>query len=214
MKVKQRIKNIYHAYKSTCLFGFINSFLNLFFRHNNLIWAFIKARLKGNTLTYGKNCVFKNCKFQIIGTGNIITIKDNCVLRGLRIYMCSGRNRIVIGENTIVNASKEQRTLFNPCEGGEIIIGSDCLFSNSIELHTTDYHKILVNGQRTNEPKNINIGSHCWIGLQTLILKGTRLPDNCIVGARSLLNKEFEAPNSLIVGNPACIVKANIEWTM
>ena len=126
--------------------------------------------------------------------------------------MCSGKNKLVIGKNTVVNASKQQRTLFNPCEGGGIFIGDNCLFSNSIELHTTDYHKILVSGRRNNEPKDIYIGAHCWIGLQTLILKGTIIANNSIVGARSLLNKKYDEPNTIIVGNPARIVKSDVDW--
>jgi acetyltransferase-like isoleucine patch superfamily enzyme len=79
-------------------------------------------------------------------------------------------------------------------------------------LHTTDYHKILEDGRYTNPPKNIHIGSHCWIGLQCLILKGTSIADNVIVGARSLLNKEFPESNAVIAGNPAGIVKRDVTW--
>lgn len=202
--LKNSIKPIYIALN-------VNTFLNLFLRHNNLLWTIINARIKGNKLVFGRNVIFRYCKFEIYGTGNQIIIGDNCRLSGLRVYMCSGQNKLVIGKNTIVNASKEQRTSFNPCEGG-IFIGSNCLFSNNIELHTTDYHKILVSGQRKNGPKDICIGSHCWIGLQTLVLKGTGLADNCVVGAKSLLNKKYNEPNSVIVGNPAHIVKAHIGW--
>lgn len=61
-----------------------------------------------------------------------------------------------------------------------------------------------------NIPQNVFIGSHCWIGLRCLILKGTKLADNTIVGANSLLNKDFYEPNSIIVGNPAHIVNSNV----
>lgn len=117
-----------------------------------------------------------------------------------------------IGNSTIVNASKNQRTMFNPCNGGEIVIGEKCLFSNNIEIHTSDYHRIMVNGKQTNQTQNIVIGSHCWIGLQCLILKGTFIADNCIVGAKSLCNKRYESPNSIIAGNPARIIKSDVNW--
>lgn len=214
----QKMSKIMQVFKSGCcairlyLHRSRNFFLNLFFRHNNLLWALFIAKLKGNKIILGKNIKFRHCKFEINGTGNYISIKDNCILSGLRIYVDSSRNRLVIGKNTIVNASKEQKTMFNPCEGGEILIGDNCLFSNNIEIHTTDYHKIFVHGRRENVPQNITIGSHCWIGLQCLILKGTTLADNCIVGARSLLNKKYDEPNSVIVGSPARIVKTNVTW--
>lgn len=103
-------------------------------------------------------------------------------------------------------------TLFNPCNGSEIIIGENCLFSNSIEIHTTDYHKIVLNGEYTNTPQNIMIGNHCWIGLQCLILKGTIIADNVVVGARSLVNKKIIESNVVVAGNPAKIIKQCANW--
>ena len=212
-RIKQTLKPIYFSVKSTCMYRFVNMVLNILFRHNNFLVSLLLARCKGNKITIGRNVVFRYCKFEIHGSGNEISIGNDCNLSGLRIYINSHRNRIEIGQNTIVNASKEQRTLFNPCEGGEIVIGENCLFSNNIELHTTDYHKIMTNGTRSNPPQNIYIGNHCWIGLQSLILKGTKLADNSIVGAKRLLNKEFVEPNTIIAGNPGRVLKSNVNWS-
>ena len=211
-RIKQILKPFYYSVKSTCLFRIINMVQNILFRHNNLLITLLLARLKGNKITIGHNVVFRYCKFEIHGSRNEISIGNNCKLSGLRVYINSKRNRLEIGQNTIVNASKEQRTLFNPCEGGEIIIGEGCLFSNNIEIHTTDYHKIIVNETRLNPPQNIYIGAHSWIGLQCLILKGTKLADNTIVGAKTLLNKEFAEPNTIIAGNPGRVLKSNVNW--
>ena len=211
-KVKQMVKPYYYALKATRLYHGLNTLSNLFLRHNNLIIALISAKIRKNKIVFGKNVVLRYCRLEIHGSGNIVIIGDNCKLSGLRVYINSGQNKLEIGKNTIVNASKEQRTLFNPCDGGEIIIGEKCLFSNSIEMHTTDYHKIMVNGQRTNPPHNIHIGAHCWIGLQCLILKGTTIADNVVVGARSMLNKEIAESNVVVVGNPAKIVKRDVTW--
>lgn len=212
-KIKQALKPFYYSVKSTWLFRALNMVLNIFFRHNNLFIPLLLARCKGNKITLGHNVVFRYCKFEIHGSGNVISIGDDCKLSGLRIYTNSNGNRLVIGQNTIVNASKERRTLFNPCDGGEIMIGENCLFSNNIEVHTTDYHHVIVDGTITNPPQNVYIGTHCWIGLQCLILKGTKLADNSIVGARSLLNKEFADPNTIIAGNPGRVLKSDVSWS-
>ena len=90
-KIKQAIKPVYYAIRSTYLYRFLNLIQNFFFRHNNLLWALFIAKLKGNQIVLGKNIVFRYCKFEIHGTGNYISIKDNCKLSGLRIYMNSGK---------------------------------------------------------------------------------------------------------------------------
>jgi len=211
-KIKQIVKPYYYAIKSTHLYSIVNNLSNLFLRHNNLAFSLIKARMQRNKIILGKNVILRHCRFEIHGTDNIVIISDNCKLSGVRIFINSGKNKLAIGKNTIVNASKKQQTLFNPCNGGEISIGERCLFSNNIEIHTTDYHKILLDGQQVNFSENIQIGSHCWIGLQCLILKGTYIGDNVIVGARSLLNKKIEESNCVVAGNPAKVVKRGIAW--
>lgn len=210
-RVKQKIKPYYLAIKSTCIYHIFNTLSNLLFRHNNLIIALLSAKLKGNKIVLGRNVALRFCRFEIHGSGNHVVIGDNCNLRGLRIYIRGGGN-IQIGKNTKVNASKYQRTLFNPCNGGEIIIGEHCLFSNNIEIHTTDYHKIITDGTWTNVSENIVIGAHCWIGLQCLILKGTVIADNSIIGAKSLINKQFYESNVIIAGNPAKVIRRCVDW--
>ena len=50
----------------------------------------------------------------------------------------------------------------NMHEEKSIIIGDDCIFSNNIEMHTTDYHSVTDdNGKRTNHANDIIIGNHC-----------------------------------------------------
>lgn len=197
---KQKVVNCYH---------FI---CNLFFRRNNLLSLLIKAKIfNQNRVKIGKGSVIRDCEF-ICKSGNSIYIGDNVKLFGLRIYMNSKGNLLVIGDGTIVNADKYQRTFFNVCGGSKIEIGSDCLFSNSIEIHTTDYHKILKDGVLQNAVEPVVIGDHCWIGLQSLILKGVVLKDNVVVGARSLVTKSFDESKIIIAGIPARIVKRGITW--
>ena len=101
----------------------------------------------------------------------------------------------------------------NALEGTFIKIGSNCLLSNNIELHTSDYHSILnKDNQRINPAKSIIIENHVWIGLKSIILKGTIIKENSIVAAGSLVNHQFNENNILIAGSPASIKKSNISW--
>lgn len=52
----------------------------------------------------------------------------------------------------------------------------------------------------------IVIGDDVWIGLDSLICSGAKIPKGCIVGARSVVRGSFE-PYSIIMGNPATCVK-------
>lgn len=52
----------------------------------------------------------------------------------------------------------------------------------------------------------IAIGKNCFIGMNSIILKGTVLGDNCVVGAGSVVHGEFEA-GSIITGNPARVIR-------
>ena len=45
---------------------------------------------------------------------------------------------------------------------------------------------------------------------QSVILKGSVIPEGCIVGAMTLVNKQFEESNCLIADNPAIIKKTGI----
>lgn len=56
------------------------------------------------------------------------------------------------------------------------------------------------------ETKAVDIGKNCLIGMNSVILPGTKIGDHCVVGANSVLNKEYPA-YSVIVGSPGKIIK-------
>lgn len=191
--------------------NFIRVFFNLFFRRNKIIKVYLD---KKNGLKISPSSNLRHCHFNVIGRGNLIIIENHCDLRGLHIFMEGNNNKIVIGHNTIVNASKKTPTSFNACHGGSIVINPNCLFSNNIEIHTTDYHSIVdERGFSINRPSDVYIGKHCWIGLRSVLLKGTRLSDNTIVGACSLVAKSYEEGNIIIAGTPAILKKRKVSWT-
>lgn len=53
------------------------------------------------------------------------------------------------------------------------------------------------------------IGDGCFIGMNSIILKGTEIGKNCVVGAGSVVSGKWE-DNSIIGGNPARFIKHNI----
>ena len=67
-------------------------------------------------------------------------------------------------------------------------------------------------GNRLNPAKDIIIDSHCWVGLNCIILKGSYIHSKCIVGAGSVCNKNYFETNCIIAGNPAKVAKKDINW--
>lgn len=160
-----------------------------------------------NKITFGKNFVSRQLWIIIKSNDCHLIIGDNVTFAG-QIELHGVGRTLVIGNNTTVFGA----VLI--CRDKDITIGENCLFSREIEIRSTDVHKIydLDTKKRVNEPQDVVIGDHVWIGAKAFISKGARIPSGSIVGATSFVNKAFEEENVVIAGTPAKIVKRNIYW--
>lgn len=152
----------------------------------------------------------RHCKFYV-AKGASLEIGSSCSLNGLILHVQEGGS-IRIGNGVTVNADKESPTLMNAFGGQSITLGDNCLLSDGIQIHTTDYHTLLQDGERYNYPKSVIIGEHCWIGLGAIILKGVSLPAGTVVGARAVVSKSINQNSAIIAGNPAKVIKTGINW--
>lgn len=184
-----------------------NAFFLYIYGRNILI---IKG--KNNIVKRNLSSFFYDTKIKIIGNNNKIVFGKNCEITSLRILVLGNNNLIKIGNNVVVNASTGQLTIINS-KANSIIIEDGCMLSNNIEIHNTDYHYIYDdNNNIINPEKSIIIHKNVWIGLRTVILKGTEISENCVIGACSLLSGKYMHSNCVIAGNPAKIIKNNIFW--
>ena len=169
---------------------------------------------KNNKIVRNMTVNFLNTEIIFSGNNNTIKFGNNCNIFGLRVLLEGDNNEIMIGNNVGINASKIQPTVINAVGGKKIVIEDGCLFSNNIEIHTSDYHGIYdkKTGKRLNYEKDILIRKNVWIGLRATILKGTQIAEGCVVGAGSLLAGDYSTPNAIIAGNPAMIIKNEIIW--
>ena len=151
-----------------------------------------------------------NCSFYIYGNDNKITIGKRCYLYDAHFYIEDSKNIITIGGHTSVDG----KTNFASIEGKKITVGEDCMFSQNIYVRTGDAHNVLdMDGNRINESKDVQVGNHCWIGMNTIIMKGAEIGDSCILGAGTIVTKKFKENNCIIAGVPGKIVKKEINWS-
>ena len=156
---------------------------------------------KGANLEIGDNCIIKSSFLSnlvglysrtIIVTrkeGASIKIGNNVGISGATIY---ARKSISIGDNTaIVGNAKILDNDFHPLEWEQRNMLSSDLKGGESDLIPA---------------KPIIIGNNCFIGCNSIILKGTVLGDGCVVGAGAVVSGKFEK-NSVIVGNPARVIK-------
>jgi acetyltransferase-like isoleucine patch superfamily enzyme len=98
--------------------------------------------------------------------------------------------------------------------GKNIFIGDECMFAREIMIRNNDGHIILdrETGEVLNKPEDIVIENNVWIGMRSVILKGSLVKSGSVIGAMSLVNKKFDEENILIAGVPAKKIRSNIEW--
>ena len=171
-------------------------FLKYRLSHWSLIykgWSVIHS-FKGSSIKIGnKTALFSSFSSNMLGIshrciivaryGGKIDIGEYCGISGSTIYAWDS---IKIGNHTRIGAN---------CK----IIDNDF---HPIEL---EYRHKSLNEKYTRRAP-IMIGDDCFIGMNSIILKGTILGNNVIVGAGSVVHGKFP-DNVIIAGNPAKIVK-------
>lgn len=124
----------------------------------------------GSKVKLGKMVrVHSGCKIKV-RKGGRLTIGDNCKLNYNCVIAC--HDRIEIGEGSELGPSVY---LFD---------------------HDHDYRIGLKENKFKSTP--IIIGKDCWIGANTVILRGTELGDNCVVGAGAVINGSFPSGSVII----------------
>ncbi len=163
-------------------------------------------------VTIGANPLpkFKNCSISCDKNSKVHIGSSAHEIKSLNIAPLSQDSQIVIGNNFSTEGAEIRLSEPNT----EIHIGNDCMLSYGIEIRVSDSHAIydIKTNEILNHPKKITIGNHVWIGIRTIVLKGSEIKNNSVIGANTLISKKFDESNVVIVGNPARIVRRNINW--
>lgn len=182
-----------------------------------------KLLMKIAKIKYGKNLSLKglpviyNKRGAKIEIGNNVTIKSRFLSNLVGLYSRtvivtrSPEAEIIIGNNVGISG-----TVIYARKG--IYIGDYTCIGGNCKILDNDFHPIdstirlqllqdIHGGESSLVPcSEIFIGKNCFIGCNTIILKGTVLGDCCVVGAGAVVSGNFE-DNCIIAGNPAKIIK-------
>lgn len=172
--------------------------------------SFLRTRLKYKRVIFKGWCVV--CELSrgriSIGDGTSIYSSFSSNMLGLyqrSILVARYGGKISIGENCGISGS----TIYSwesIIIGNYTRVGANCkIIDNDFHPIEQEYRKKALNEQYTRRAPII-IGDDCFIGMNSIILKGTTLGNNVIVGAGSVVHGTFP-DNCIIAGNPARIVK-------
>lgn len=168
------------------------------------LFFFQKVKFNGFTIIYK----FKDSTIKI---GENTTVNSGFFSNLLGLYQRSiiisryGGN-IKIGKNVGISGSTIY-CMSNIDIGDNTMIGANCKIIDN-DFHPLNSKKRISNSTNDIKKSDIKIGRNCFIGMNTIILKGSVIEDNSIVGAGSIVSGKFKS-NSIICGNPAKKIKEN-----
>lgn len=179
------------------------SYLKYRFKYRKNIWfrgfAVIYADKK-STITFskeGRSNIFSH------SLSNLIGLSQRCIIVARKGGKIDIGSRVCMSGCTIYSIDS-------------IKIGSHTDIGSACKIIDNDFHPLSFRERRPIERlelvrhRPIVIGDGCFIGANSIILKGTKLGKNVVVGAGSVVCGTFP-DNVIVAGNPARIIKRNKE---
>lgn len=182
-----------------------------------------KAVLKAERVQYGKDLLLKGVPIIVNKRGATLRIGEHCTIKSSVLSNLVGlysrtiivtrvpEAEIVIGHHVGISGA----TIY---ARKRIIIGDHTCIGGNCKILDNDFHpieaearnRLLMNPQGGDSAavpaREIRIGKNCFIGCNSIILKGTVLGDGCVVGAGAVVAGQFE-DHCVIAGNPAKVIR-------
>ncbi len=185
-----------------------------------------KIVMKMTKIEYGKNLILKgipvifNAKGATLKIGQNVMIKSSFLSNLVGLYSRTiiitrtSKAQIIIGNHVGISGA----TIY--ARKG-IYIGDYTAVGGNCKILDNDFHPInmeerlslLQNIHGGNSDlipsREIHIGKNCFLGCNSIILKGTILGEGCVVGAGSVVSGKFD-DHCIIAGNPAKVIKKQV----
>lgn len=171
----------------------------------------VKITFRGsdNVLTVAAKVKTPNLVVQFDGDGGQVKLGPSqgvTLHAGIRV---GGRSQVKIG----AHVSSTSKANISAVEGAKVVIGRDVMMASDVQIRSDDGHAIydVRSGRRVNTARDIKVGAHVWLGLQSVLLGGARVGDGSVVGLRSVVTGRV--PNNVVVvGAPARVVRRDVAW--
>ena len=178
----------------------------------NYLRCRVKYRKQISFRGFGVMCAMQRSDMEIVGGGvrifshqfsNMIGLPQRCLI------VAKNGGKIVINEGVCMSGC----TIYSM---ESIIIGRNTDIGSGCKIIDNDFHPLPYSERFPKErldllrKRPIVIGEGCFLGANSIILKGTILGKNVVVGAGSVVCGTFP-DNVIIAGNPARIIKENKE---
>lgn len=148
-----------------------------------------------------------------LNTAETVVIRPEAVIRGIIRNEANGSIEIgsccYIGDSVLISAAER------------IVIGDSTLVAHGVQIFDNDTHprdpfeRELHFRSMLDHPHNrtlsiaaapVRIGRRCWIGMNSLIMKGVSIGEDTIVAAGSVVTNDL--PGAVVAaGNPAAPIK-------
>lgn len=175
-----------------------------------------KLLMKAMKVQYGKNVLLKGVPVIFNQRGAEMIIGDQCTIKSSFLSNLVG----LYSRTIIVTRTAEASIKIGSHVGISgatiyarkgITIGDYTMIGGNAKILDNDFHPIEAEARNADDKSKIGtreivIGKNCFIGCNSLILKGTVLGDNCVVGAGAVVSGKFE-DHCVIAGNPARVIK-------
>lgn len=137
--------------------------------------------------------IFKNVRITVakkgsLFIGNQVKIDEGAIVCSYGNGTLSLSDNVAIGRNNLLICHQE------------IAIGEGTILAPNVMIYDHDHIFSPEHGVERKQYKTapVVIGKNCWIGANTVILRGTTIGDNCVIAAGSVIKGTFEE-GSLII---------------
>lgn len=165
-------------------------------------WLKLYLLFHGCEVGKGLKCI-KYPNFRLVPNKNIVFGNNPTIGEYITFEIVHGA---VLKIGNHVNLTRNVTIAAN----SKIEIGSNCLIAENVSIRDTNHktvkHQLI--SQQVSDSEPISIGDDVWIGANSVVLKGSNIPNGVVIGANSLvLKKSVLEPYGIYGGNPLKLLK-------